>query len=70
MLTFLLCILCLWCLYNTISIKLNTNDDRKADVLDKMTLRVLQIHCQRLDRIEHLIKNIELEEQDEHKTNT
>lgn len=57
--TFLFCILGLWCLYNTILIKLNTNDDRKADVLDKMTLRVLKIHCQRLDRIEHFIKNIE-----------
>lgn len=59
MLTFVLCVLGLWCLYNTIAIKLNKREDLKGDVLDKMTVQVLQIHCNRLNKIERWIKDME-----------
>ena len=58
MLTFVLCVLGLWCLYNTISIKMNKIDDTRGQMFDKMNLKVLQIHNQRLDRIEKIIKEM------------
>lgn len=48
----LLAVALIWCLYNTWSLHHNFKQDRIANLLDKMTLKILQIHCDRLQRIE------------------
>ena len=45
-------ILALWCLYNTLVIKHNYRQDRRGDIIDKSTVKILQIHNKRLDRLE------------------
>ena len=45
-------ILALWCLYNTLTIKHNYRQDRRGDIIDKSTVKILQIHNKRLDRLE------------------
>ncbi len=45
-------ILALWCLYNTLEIKHNYRQDRRGDIIDKSTVKILQIHNKRLDRLE------------------
>lgn len=57
--TFLFVVLLVWCMANTIAIKLNKRDDMKGDVLDKMTVKILQIHCQKLNKIEKFIEELE-----------
>lgn len=45
-------VLALWCLYNTLVIKHNYRQDRRGDIIDKSTVKILQIHNKRLDRLE------------------
>lgn len=45
-------VLALWCLYNTLVIKHNYRQDKRGDIIDKSTVKVLQIHNKRLDRLE------------------
>lgn len=45
-------ILALWCLYNTLTIKYNSRQDKRGDIIDKSTVKILQIHNKRLDRLE------------------
>lgn len=45
-------ILALWCLYDTLVIKHNYRQDRRGDIIDKSTVKILQIHNKRLDRLE------------------
>ena len=45
-------ILALWCLYNTLEIKHNVRQDKRGDIIDKATVKILQIHNKRLDRLE------------------
>ena len=59
MLTFVLCVLGLWCLYNTIAIKLNAHDDKRGEWFDSATVKILKIHCERLDKIEHFIEDLQ-----------
>ncbi len=44
-----------WCLYNTWDMRHNYKQDRRSDVIDKMTLKILKIHCNRLDKLEELV---------------
>ena len=52
MMEIIIAILACWCLWNTLEIKHNYRQDRRGDIIDKSTVRILQIHCQRLDRLE------------------
>lgn len=52
-------ILIVWCSYNTLALKLNTKDDKTGEILDKMLVRVLQIHNQRLTDLEHIVKEMD-----------
>ena len=63
----IIALLACWCLFNTIEIRLNKRDDRRGDVLDQMTLRILKIHTRRLDRIDKILgfKPINENEDDE-----
>ena len=45
-------VLALWCLYNTLVIKHNYRQDRRGDIIDMSTVKILQIHNKRLDRLE------------------
>ena len=45
-------ILALWCLYNTLEIRFNARQDKRGDIIDKSTVKILQIHNKRLDRLE------------------
>lgn len=45
-------VLAVWCLYNTLEIRHNARQDKRADIIDKSTVKVLQIHNKRLDRLE------------------
>ena len=52
LLEIIISILALWCLYNTLAIRYNSRQDRRGDIIDKSTVKILQIHCKRLDRLE------------------
>lgn len=41
-----------WCLYNSFTQHHNFNQDKRGNLIDKMTLRILQIHNARLKRLE------------------
>lgn len=45
-------IIAFWCLYNTLVIKHNYRQDRRGDIIGKSTVKILQIHNKRLDRLE------------------
>lgn len=42
----------IWCLYNTWELRHNFKFDKMSNILDQATLKVLKIHCKRLDVIE------------------
>ena len=48
----IIAIIACWCLWNTLEIKHNYRQDRRGDIIDKSTVKILQIHCKRLDRLE------------------
>lgn len=52
-----------WCLWNTYGLHHNYKQDKRSNLIDKMTLQVLKIHCKRLDVIEDAL-GIEHEEHD------
>ena len=51
----LLAVALTWCLWLTYDLHFNYKQDKIANLLDKMTLRVLQIHTKRLDRIANVL---------------
>lgn len=51
----LLAVALTWCLWLTYDLHFNYKQDKIANLLDKMTLRVLQIHTKRLDRIDNVL---------------
>lgn len=42
-----------WCLWNSWNMHHNYKQDKRSNLIDKMTLQVLKIHCHRLDVLEH-----------------
>lgn len=52
MLSIIISVLALWCLYNTLEIWHNARQDKRGDIIDKSTVKVLQIHNKRLERLE------------------
>lgn len=52
MMEIIIAILACWCLWNTLEIKHNYRQDRRGDIIDKSTVKILRIHCKRLDRLE------------------
>lgn len=52
MLSIIISILAVWCLYNTLEIRYNARQDKRGDIIDKSTVKILQIHNKRLDRLE------------------
>lgn len=41
-----------WCLWLTYDLHFNHKQDQRSNLIDKMTLKVLQIHNNRLQRLE------------------
>lgn len=46
----------IWCLYNTWSLHHNFKQDKRSNILDQITLKVLKIQDKRLDKIEKELK--------------
>ena len=60
----LIVVLALWNTYNTLTLWHNNRQDRRGDILDKCTVKVMQIHNQRLMRLEDAVgldHNIDIE---------
>lgn len=53
---FILAVALTWCLYNTWLVNHNYKGDKRSNVIDQMTLKILKIHCDRLDKIEKLLR--------------
>lgn len=53
----------IWCLYNTWELRHNFKFDKMSNILDQATLKVLKVHCKRLDVIEDAL-GIEHEDHD------
>lgn len=47
-----------WALYNTWDIHHNYKADKRSNLIDKMTLKVLQIHNERLEDIEKQLEEL------------
>lgn len=45
-----------WCLWLTWDMHHNYKQDKRSNIIDKATLQVLKIHCNRLDKIENILK--------------
>lgn len=52
----LLALALVWCLWNTFDMHHNYKQDKRSNLIDKMTLKVLQIHCSRIDKLESEVK--------------
>ena len=52
MIAIIIAVLACWCLYNTLLIWHNERQDKRGEILDKSTVKILQIHCNRLDKLE------------------
>ena len=48
----LLAIALTWCLWNTFDLHHNYKQDKRSNLIDKMTLRVLQIHSEKIEKLE------------------
>lgn len=48
----LLAIALTWCLWNTFDLHHNYEQDKRSNLIDKMTLRVLQIHSEKIEKLE------------------
>ena len=48
----LLAIALTWCLWNTFDLHHNYKQDKRSNLIDKMTLRVLQIHLEKIEKLE------------------
>lgn len=44
-----------WCLWLTYDLHFNHKQDQRSNLIDKMTLQVLQIHTKRLDRLDKAV---------------
>ena len=55
MLEVIIAVLGVWCAYNTFIIWHNERQDKRASIIDKCTLRILQIHSDRLDRLDKAV---------------
>lgn len=54
----LLAVALIWCLWNTWNQHHNFSQDKRGNLIDKMTLKILQIHCKRLDDLENDVKKL------------
>lgn len=54
----------IWCLWNTYDLHHNYKQDKRSEVIDKLTLKILQIHTKRLD---HLYEELGMEDIPENK---
>ena len=52
----LLAIALTWCLWLTWDMHHNYKQDKRSNIIDKATLKVLKIHCERLDDLENFAK--------------
>ena len=48
----LLAVALTWCLWLTWDIHHNYKQDKRSNIIDQATLKILKIHCNRLDKIE------------------
>lgn len=51
----LLAVALIWCLWLTYDLHFNHKQDKRSNLVDKMTLAVLQIHQRRLDYIDKVL---------------
>ncbi len=65
MLGAIIAVLAVWCCYNSLMIRHNERQDRRGDIIDRSTVKILQIHCRRLDRLEHELNLKPLKEDEE-----
>lgn len=54
----LLAVALAWCLWLTWDMHHNYKQDKRSNVIDQATLKVLKIHCNRLDKIEKEIDQL------------
>lgn len=59
----LLAVALAWCLWLTWDMHHNYKQDKRSNVIDKATLKVLKIHCNRLDKVEKQIDQL-IEDED------
>ena len=52
----LLAVALIWCLWLTWDMHHNYKQDKRSNIIDKATLKVLKIHCERLDNLENFAK--------------
>ncbi len=52
----LLAVALTWCVWLTWDIHHNYKQDKRSNLIDKATLQVLKIHCNRLDELERIVK--------------
>lgn len=45
-----------WCLWLTYDLYFNHKQDKRSNVVDKLTLKVLKIHSRRLDYIDSILE--------------
>ena len=63
----LLAVALTWCLWLTYDLHHNRKQDQRSNLIDKMTLKVLQIHNKRLDYIDKYL-GIKSEKGEENET--
>lgn len=54
----LLAVALTWCVWLTWDMRHNYKQDQRSNILDQMTLKVLKIHTERLDKIEQELKDM------------
>lgn len=54
-----------WCLWLTWDMHHNYKQDKRSNLIDKATLQVLKIHCNRLDKVTTRIEKLENYEDDQ-----
>ena len=54
----LLAVALTWCAWLTWDMHHNYKQDKRSNIIDQATLKILKIHCNRLDKIEDLQKSM------------
>ena len=52
----------IWLIWLTYDIQHNYKQDKRSNIIDQATLKILKIHCSRLDKIEAKLKELDDEE--------
>lgn len=45
-----------WCLWLTYDLHFNYKQDKRSNIVDKLTLKILKIHSRRLDYIDEILE--------------